>query len=247
LDGRDEVTVVNVFTASPPAGIPAPWWDSATGAADPVERMRERREEDACALALAGRASLDLGLLDHQYRRSGLAAKTVVDCLEDTLDPVITLYAPGAFDGHPDHALVRDAACELALSGRRVAIYADLPHAIGTGWPDWVCGENSGPGTEVAARWRAVLQSAGLDTLHLLRRVRSLDGRARARKLRALAAYRTQRRALDRFAFAPLEDPRTLAWEVEWEVTASALGGAQQVTGESVVADAPRETLDDRV
>ena len=142
---------------------------------------------------------------------------------------------------------MRDAACELALSGRRVALYADLPHAIGAGWPDWVCGEVSGAGSEVAAQWRAVLESAGLDTLHLLRRVRSLDAPARARKLRALAAYRTQRRALDRFAFAPLEDPRALAWEVEWGVTASALRRAQQVTGEAVVADAPRETLDDRV
>ena len=100
LDGPGDVTVVNVFTASPPAGTPAPWWDSATGAVDPVERMRERREEDARALALAGRVSLDLGLLDHQYRRSRFAGKTVVECLEETLDPDITLYAPGAFDGH---------------------------------------------------------------------------------------------------------------------------------------------------
>ncbi len=59
--------------------------------------------------------------------------------------------------------------------------------------------------------------------------------------------YESQRAALDRYAFAPLDDPRALAWEVSWEVPSSALRGMEELTGEPVVADLPRQPLDDRV
>lgn len=56
LAGAGDVTVVNVFTA-PPGGSDHShwgWWDRLTGAADWAQRMRERLEEDAAALRLAG-------------------------------------------------------------------------------------------------------------------------------------------------------------------------------------------------
>jgi LmbE family N-acetylglucosaminyl deacetylase len=242
-----DVTVVNVFTGEPPAGTPPPWWDRATGAADPVERMRERRREDAAALALAGTSSVEIGLLDDQYRCAQLPLHEVVQRISFELAPQAVIHAPAAFDGHPDHVLVRDAALELAGAGRAVVLYADLPHASARGWPAWLSGEPSAPAREIAADWDRVLREAGLVVQKLNRRVHPLDAPTRARKLRALALYESQRAALDRYAFAPLDDPRALAWEVSWEVSSSALRGMEELLGEPVVADLPRQPLDDHV
>jgi LmbE family N-acetylglucosaminyl deacetylase len=247
LDGPDEVTVVNVFTASPRAGTPPAWWDVATGATDSVERMRERRQEDAAALALAGSSSVRLGLLDDQYRDSPVSVDDVVRRIGLTVMPQAILHAPGAFDGHSDHVLVRDAALRLARVGWPVVLYADLPHATARGWPAWLSGEQSPAGTEVSADWHRVLSQAGLSVENLDRRVYPLDAPARRRKLQVLAAYKTQRAGLDRYGFVPLDDPRALAWEVSWAVPASALGSAQELIGEVVVADSPRQPLDDRL
>src|SRR5207245_2780131 len=79
LDGPTEVRVVNVFTAAPPAGTAPPWWDRVTGATDPVVRMRERREEDAAALAITGTPSVELDLLDDQYRHADLSEHELVE------------------------------------------------------------------------------------------------------------------------------------------------------------------------
>ena len=247
LAGPADVTVVNVFTAEPPAGTPPPWWDRATGATDPVERMRERRREDAAALALVGTSSVELGLLDDQYRSAQPSLREVVERIAFEVAPQAIIHAPGAFDGHPDHVLVRNAALELARAGRPVALYADLPHASAHGWPAWLSGEPSAAAREIAAEWDRVLRDAGLVVEELVRRVHPLDAPTRARKLQALACYASQRVALDRYAFAPLDDPRALAWEVGWKVPCSALRGMEELTGEPVVADLPRQPADDRV
>lgn len=247
MAGPADVTVVNVFTAEPPAGTPPPWWDRATGATDPVERMRERHREDAGALALMGRSSVELGLLDDQYRSAQMSLGEVVQRITLEVAPQAIIHAPGAFDGHPDHVLVRDAALELARAGRAVVLYADLPHATARGWPGWLSGESSAPARDVAADWDRALREAGLVVQKLVRRVHPLDAPSRTRKLQALALYESQRAALDRYAFAPLDDPRALAWEVSWEVPSSALRGTEELTGEPVVADVTRQPLDDRV
>jgi LmbE family N-acetylglucosaminyl deacetylase len=247
LDAPDDVMVVNVFTAAPPAGTPAPWWDRSTGATDPVERMHERREEDVAALALAGRSSVGLGLLDDQYRHAQLSVCDVVQRITQEVEPGRILHAPGAFDGHPDHVLVRDAALELARAGRAVVLYVDLPHASARGWPAWLSGEQSPLAREIAADWDRVLSEAGLVLANLVCRVQPLDAPTRARKLQSVTAYKTQRAALDRYAFVPLDDPRALAWEVSWEVPALALRGLDELIGATVVTDSPRQPLDDGV
>ena len=161
LDGSAEVMVVNVFTAAPPAGTLPPWWDLETGATDPVERMRERREEDAAALALAETPSVEVGLLDNQYRRVQLRVHEVVQRISMELQPQAIVHAPGVFDGHPDHVLVVDAAVELARVGWPVVLYADLPHASARGWPAWLSGESSALAREIGADWDRVLCEAG--------------------------------------------------------------------------------------
>src|SRR6516164_1263685 len=87
LEAGGDVTVVNVFTASPPAGRPVPWWDRLTGARDSIARMAERRAEDRAALALAGCESLSLGLLDDQYRTAEIATGEVLERHRGALAP----------------------------------------------------------------------------------------------------------------------------------------------------------------
>lgn len=245
LESPADVTVVNVFGGSPPPGTPVPWWDEATGATDPVERMRERRMEDRVALALAGRAGVALDLLDAQYRHEPLAVATVVARLTDVVASGALVYAPAGMSHHPDHELIRSAAIEMARAGWRLALYADLPHSIERGWPAWVTGETGQSRLGVAAAWSRVLAAAGLAEERLVAQVQELDAGARERKLRALGAYETQRPALDEFAFAPLEDPKVLAWEVSWLVPSAALRGGTEESGEGLVADVVGQSLDD--
>jgi len=242
----DEPTVVNVFSGSPPPGTATAWWDELTGANDPVTRMLERREEDRAALATTGAATHSLDLLDDQYRTADVRPHVLVAGICGATDREATLYAPAALDGHPDHVLVRDAALCLAAAGRRVVLYADLPHAIRTGWPSWVSCESNGGAPDVALRWNRELAASRLDIDLLVPRVRPLDAGMRRRKLRALASYRSQYEALDGWGFAPLDDPRTFAWEVSWEVPRSALGRAHEACAETVVAGVGREAADER-
>ena len=216
LAGSEAVTVVNVFTGSPAPGTLPPRWDRLTGAHDPVARMRRRREEDRRALGLAGRAPVNLGLLDAQYGRDESPARPLLRRLQRWRDPATVLYAPAALGRHPDHEVVRDVALDLARAGWRVVLYADLPHGIRHGWPAWVAGLPEPAGSDVSGEWSGVLEGAGLPLDQLSPRVWPLTESARRRKLRALEEYRTQRAALDGLAFAPLADARALAFEVSW-------------------------------
>lgn len=240
-----DVRVINVFDGAPPAGTPPPWWDSVTGATDARERLLERRREDREALAGVGRSAEGLGLLDAQYRGGEPPAFSLARLLRPRLDPGATVLAPAAIGGHEDHELVRAAAIELARTGLRLVLYADLPHAIRAGWPGWVSGEPDP--LAVAGQWTADLGRAGLLVERLVPRVRPLDADARARKLQSLECYGTQRRALDSMSFVPLEDPRALAYEVGWDVPRSALpsdGGAEPLR-QPLVADTGGEPLDE--
>ena len=218
LAGSEAVTVVNVFTGSPPPGTQPPRWDRETGADDPVARMRQRREEDRRALGSVGRASVNLGLLDAQYGRVRSPIRPLLARLQRWRDPATVLYAPAALGRHPDHEVVRDAALDLGRAGWRVVLYADLPHGIRHGWPGWVAGVPEPAGGGVSGEWNSVLAEAGLPVGELSPRVWPLAEPARRRKLRALEEYRTQRAALDALAFAPLADARALAFEVSWEL-----------------------------
>jgi len=238
VDSPLGVTVVNVFAGSPPAGTPTPWWDRLTGASDPVERMHERRAEDRAALALAGRVGVAIDLLDAQYRQEPLPVADLVRRLREVIPAGALVYAPAAMGHHPDHELVRTASLELARAGRRVALYADIPHSIERGWPAWITGEPALVGSAAAAAWSRVLAAAGLDVPRLVPEVRALGERARTRKLRAIDAYRTQRAALDELAFAPLNSRQVLAWEVSWLVPPTALlDTAIPPCGEALMAE----------
>jgi LmbE family N-acetylglucosaminyl deacetylase len=193
LSGPGEVSVVNVFTGEPPAGTLG-WWDELTGASDSRRRMRERRDEDRIALALAGRTPTDLQFLDLQYRADEeLPIEPLADAIAELAAPDALLMSPAGLGGHLDHRAVRSAALRLTERGRRVALYADVPHATLEGWPAWVTNgaSTNGPFTP-PEHWRADLDGTGIDLARLRPQVHSLDEAAAERKLAAIACYGTQ-------------------------------------------------------
>jgi len=206
--------VVNVFTGVPSAGTPVGWWDRLGRAGDAGDRARARICEDREALALAGRSPVNLGLLDGQYR-DALAVTPVLDRLGAAVAGCAVLYAPAALGAHPDHVLVRDAALTLRRRGHEVRLYADLPHAIRHGWPDWV----SGDANAVAARmWADGLARAGPEVAAGMPMVHVLDEAEREHKLRAVRAYRTQLQALEAVGFPSFSVPGVWRYEVTWEL-----------------------------
>lgn len=194
LAGPGEVRVINVFAGSPPPGTGASWWDRASGATDSVQRMAERRAEDSQAIAIAGRSATHLDFLDEQYDPAGQSVASVVSTLQDLIDPGAVIYAPAALGDHGDHERVRSAALALAASGQTVRLYADHPHAVRRGWPAWISGADPETGRVVIADWAERLEAVGVARRRP--EIHHLDVGERARKRRAVAAYRTQVSAL---------------------------------------------------
>jgi LmbE family N-acetylglucosaminyl deacetylase len=217
LTGAGELTVINVFAGVPDAARPVSWWDRLTGAADSAERMRTRLVEDRRALALAGREALNLRLFDDQYRDGPQSLDEVASELRRHLAAQAAVLAPAGIGAHPDHLLVRTAAISLRDNGHAVALYADLPHAIRHGWPRHVT-----PGPRPAATpraemdWQQALAQIGQSLSQGA--VHTLSAQARADKIKALRAYRTQLGALNTMAYQPLDAPDTLRHEVIWSL-----------------------------
>jgi LmbE family N-acetylglucosaminyl deacetylase len=219
LEQPGEVIVINVFAGIPASrGAPA-WWDQLTGARNSGQRLRERVEEDRRALAVAGRAPVNLGFLDEQYRDAEQPLAPLVAQIEDRLVPSAHVYAPAAFGGHADHALVRAAALELRKRGFQVSLYADLPHATLHGWPAWVVGRGTSVSSDLpAALWDRTLAETGLSTATMTRVVHDLDPHVHSLKLEAVRAYVTQLQGLVAFGGRPLADRETLGFEVLWKL-----------------------------
>lgn len=201
-----DATVATVFSGTPEPGVLG-WWDRLTGAADSAARMEERRQEDAAALALAGARSLELDLLDEQYRANG-AVPALGAALEAATRDAEAVYAPLGLFLSADHGLVRKAALEL---DRELRFYADHPHIGVWGLPRWVTGADSARGLDVEGAWNGAMAAADLDPRSLHAEVHALDDASFASKLQAVRAYRTQVPALE--CEAPLEQ---LRWEVTW-------------------------------
>lgn len=223
LTRPDEMIVINVFAGAPSSmGGPA-WWDRLTGAKDSGKRVRERVEEDRKALALAGRTPLNLRFLDEQYRDAEQPLGPVAAEIEGRLPPDAHVFAPAAFGGHPDHALVRAAALELRRGGFEVSLYADLPHATRHGWPAWVTGADIATSIGLAETlWERTLGETGVSSTAMYREVHKLDPDSCARKLEAVHAYVTQLDGLVEFTGQALTDRESLGDEVLWKLPAPA-------------------------
>jgi LmbE family N-acetylglucosaminyl deacetylase len=123
-----ETTVVTVLAGFPVEDMLGDW-DAEGGATSSVDRVRERRAEDAAALSLSRSRGVHLDFLDKQYwDPSGPSLEELASGLAPHL--VGTVYAPAGIGNH-QHALVRDAV--LAIRPDAV-LYADLPYALKHGF-----------------------------------------------------------------------------------------------------------------
>jgi GlcNAc-PI de-N-acetylase len=219
LASTGEVLVVNVFANEPPAGTLG-WWDRLAGATDSAAAVRTRIEEDRRALALAGRAAVNLPFLDGQYRQSAQAPEEIVEALRGVLVAGARIYAPGSLgDHHPDHTAVRAAALMLHAEGAHVELYADLPHATVDGWPQWVLGGGSSTDADPAnERWAAQLGATGLSVERMVAAAHRLPAEDHAGKLEAVLTYGSQIAPLQQVFGHSLEDPQLLGFEVDWRL-----------------------------
>jgi hypothetical protein len=218
LAGAVEVLVVNVFAGEPPAGTLG-WWDRLAGASDSAAAVRTRVEEDREALALAGRASVNLPFLDSQYRQGDQAPGEIVEALRGVLVAGARIYAPASLgDHHRDHTAVRAAALALRAEGANVVLYADLPHATVDGWPRWVLGGSSSGADPAAERWAAELETTGIPVERMVATAHRLPAEDHAGKLEAVLTYGSQTAPLQKVCGRSLDDPRLLGFEVEWQL-----------------------------
>ena len=220
-----EVLVINVFAGVPESLSEPAWWDQYTGATDSAQRVRERIDEDGRALALAGRAALNLDLLDEQYREAGQPVGPLTDQVARLLPSGAEVYAPAALADHADHVAVRAAALQLRKRGFAVSLYADLPHANVRGWPGWVTGGGAAASKNLAgAMWDRALAGTAIPPEEMAPTVHVLGAEARSRKLEAVHRYATQLQGLVEFAGRPLTDRETLGYEVVWTLPSVTTG-----------------------
>lgn len=223
LAGPEAASVLTVFNG-PAEGDRAPgWWDRLTRADDAADRAMVRAAEDRDALGLCGVEPVQLGFVDGQYRDGELAVEPLAVAIEANSASDAELLAPAALDRHRDHVAVRAAALELHAHGRRVAFYADVPHANVHGWPAWVTGGGKGSGAGTAdfldpeAYWDLALEGTGIALRELTPDVLTLDAATDAAKREAVGRYRTQVQALEA-EFAMLTRPEVLRHEVIWRL-----------------------------
>jgi LmbE family N-acetylglucosaminyl deacetylase len=197
------VTVVTVCAAPPDgplsdyaAGLHRRWGAESEAAADAAAAMvRQRRAEDATALAMLGARGAYLDVPDCIYRRgsdggwlyaSDEALFGPLDALDEPLverlvselaalpglDRRTRVLGPLCAGNHVDHQLARRATVRLAEKRRTPsAFYADFPYSA----------------TEGAVE--AALKAGGMPVLPS---IVPLDAAALAAKIRAAAAYRSQ-------------------------------------------------------
>ncbi len=216
-----ELAVVNLF-----AGIPSPGrtglWEAISGARDSAERARVRMAEDRRALVLAGRAPVNLALLDEQYRRqsgpSGVELAELDRALTAQLAVASHVYAPAGIGAHRDHVLTRRYARALLRAGVPVSLYADLPYCTFHGWPSWVDGGEPAANRDVDAYWSSFL--GAVPEMPALRsgEVVRLDARTAGAKREAIGCYET---SLNYGVRRLMEDPAFHTFEVRWELVAA--------------------------
>lgn len=178
LAGHPAAVVVTVFAGGPSPMPPVTRWDAAGGFRDGDDVMAARRAEDREALGVLEARPVWLPFLDAQYGASPSVVE-VAEALHAVIastGPVSVLAPLGLF--HSDHQLAHDA-CLLVRRGGPLTTWLLYEEAIYRRLD------------ELAVSRLADLRAAGLRMTALA------TGRpASPRKRRAVAAYRSQLRAL---------------------------------------------------
>jgi LmbE family N-acetylglucosaminyl deacetylase len=213
-----DLVVVNVCTRAPEPGTLSKW-DRVFGTDDSAALVELRRAEDDAALAIAGRGAMSLDFLDGQYRDEPLSVGEVRSALEKAVSKAAWLCAPAGIGAHPDHVTVREVALEIGSeSNIPLYLFADLPYAVGWGWPHWVTGYPPRPHLVPEARWALDLATASVETGGLVPEVRKLTDEEIVHKVRAMRCYRTQFAALNAGPLNRLIHPEIVGFELRWRV-----------------------------
>jgi len=194
---RAPVRVVNVFAGAPPPRVEVTAWERLTRARSSAERHRERLAEDREAMAFLGCTAVYLDLPEKEHREA--AVGDLCERLRPFVETRDEIWVPAGIGGHPDHVATRDAvlAARAGAAGHaEVMLYADLPYAVRYGWPSWVAGTAALEFLDPDAWLNGELTTRGLDPAQLTPSVVTLDTELRAKKERAVQAYRTQLAAL---------------------------------------------------
>jgi hypothetical protein len=176
-------------------------------------------QEDALALARAGRKPVNLSLLDDQYRRQLRSPAPGLEDLDSAVTDVVhsasRVYVPAGIGSHPDHLLARRYGRMLLAGGMPVTLYAELPYCIFHGWPSWVDGRAPTPRRNVDVYWQSFLND--VPELPPLRsaEVERLDESAATAKCEAIGCYEI---SLNYGARRLLSDPEFHGIEVRWEL-----------------------------
>ncbi|WP_394840137.1 PIG-L family deacetylase [Pendulispora rubella] len=192
---RGSAQVVNVFAGAPPPRVEMMAWERLTRAHSSAERHRERLAEDREAMTLLSCCAVYLDLPEKEHRERDIG--DLCDRLRPFVASAREIWVPAAIGGHPDHVATRDAVLAAHAGGDgEVVFYADLPYAVRYGWPSWAI-RTAAPRFLAPDAWlNGELTRRGLDPALLTPSVVTLDGDLRARKERAVRAYRTQLAAL---------------------------------------------------
>ncbi|HEV7584969.1 MAG TPA: hypothetical protein VGO14_04230 [Solirubrobacteraceae bacterium] len=228
LLGTDrDLVVVNVFAGIPPAGQTGVW-EAVGGLVDTSARACERMAEDGRILSRAGRAPVNLPLLDVEYRRQAQSTTGLQELdreLTARIHSASRVYVPAGIGGHADHMLVRRYGRLLLRTGMPVVLYAELPYCVFHGWPSWVDGSASEPRRDVDAYWQSFL--TGVPEMPPLRSalVERLDAVAAAAKRAAIGDYEL---SLNYAVRRMLADPQVHGFEVRWQLDASSKGDSRR-------------------
>jgi LmbE family N-acetylglucosaminyl deacetylase len=206
LDG--DAHVVTVCAGIPAEGAPLSAWDAESGARDAAARARERLREDDQALAVLGATTTRLDELGQHYRGAPYDVDGVAKRLVPLLRDATEVWVPAGVGGHGAHEGTSRAALAAVqvTRPRAVHLYADLPYALGFGWPDRCDG------------LEAELRRLGHDPAVLSWSTRRLDDEQQARKQRAVRCYATQLRLLGLSADGRFADPSADGLELSWQL-----------------------------
>jgi len=204
--------VITIYSGVPSAEAPVNGWDRTCGFDSPREHARVRLAEDEALMLDLGVVAERWGYVDFPNREYGprpslleLAQMFTASTADgDVLFAPIADLSPSP---HPDHVDVKAAAL---ATGRRVKLYADLPHALKQvgEWPSPIGSAALPPA------WAKNVPATPFDVYRL-----SLE--TVERKAAAMRAYASQFRPLGRLRDVPsrrvLRRPEVYGIEVAWE------------------------------
>jgi LmbE family N-acetylglucosaminyl deacetylase len=173
-----DVSVVTVLAGNAAATAPAGGWDAGSGFRTQGEAARMRCREDERACRMLGARPVWLPYSDEQYDR-GADDRAIASSVRSAIDDADVVLVPGFPLVHADHAWLTTLMLRGdVVDNARVGFYVEQPYAARRGEPRLSDGVDAANGFH----WSTAP-------------MRPRDAFA---KLRAVSAYRSQRRVLGR-------------------------------------------------